>query len=96
MNVTVTEQAAAWYKDELEIEAGTAIRFFVRYGGVGGIQPGFSLGIKMDEPREPVADTEVNGIRFFIESEDDWYFDDHSLKVDYNEKWEEPDFHYEK
>ncbi|MBM7552620.1 HesB/YadR/YfhF family protein [Thalassobacillus pellis] len=95
MIIEVTEQAANWYEEELEITGKTFIRFFVRYGGSGGLQPGFSLGIRQEEPFEPVAETEVNGVLFFIEESDEWYFDDKSLKVEYNEKWEEPEYKYE-
>ncbi|GGC88774.1 hypothetical protein GCM10007216_19440 [Thalassobacillus devorans] len=94
MEIEVTEQAAKWYEEELEISSGAAIRFLVRYGGSGGLQPGFSLAIQMDEPEEPAASTQINGITFFVEASDAWYFDDKSLKVDYNSKWEEPEFNY--
>ncbi|MFG6114996.1 HesB/YadR/YfhF family protein [Halobacillus sp. MO56] len=94
MNIEVTEQAAKWYQDELELESEVSLRFLVRYGGSGGLQPGFSLAIQLEEPGEPHASTEVNGITFFVEESDAWYFDDKSLKVDYNSTWDEPEFNY--
>lgn len=95
MNLTVTENAARWYEEELDVTEAAPLRFYVRYGGGGGLQPGFSLGIKFEEPSEPLIKTEVRNITFFIESDDEWYFDNHSLKVELNEKWDEPEFHYE-
>ncbi|MBH0229428.1 HesB/YadR/YfhF family protein [Halobacillus yeomjeoni] len=94
MDLTVTEQAAQWYEEELEINKETHLRFYVRYGGVGGLQPGFSLAIKLEEPAEPVAQTTVGKITFFVEEDDEWYFDNHSLKVEFDEKWKEPAFNY--
>ncbi|MCA0969023.1 HesB/YadR/YfhF family protein [Halobacillus litoralis] len=95
MNLTVTEEAAKWYEDELDVTENTHLRFYVRYGGVGGLQPGFSLAIKFEEPQEPIAQSEVGKVTYFVEADDEWYFGDHSLKVALNEKWDEPDFQYE-
>ena len=33
MNLTVTEESAKWYKEELNIQSPAFIRFFPRYGG---------------------------------------------------------------
>ncbi|MFD2925671.1 HesB/YadR/YfhF family protein [Halobacillus naozhouensis] len=96
MNLVVTEDAAKWYEDELEINEETSIRFYVRYGGVGGLQPGFSLAIREDDMKDPIATAKVNHIEYFIEKDDEWYFDQHSLKVSLDEKWDEPKFSYEK
>ncbi|UOR12599.1 HesB/YadR/YfhF family protein [Halobacillus amylolyticus] len=95
MNLHVTEAAAKWYENELDIEGETSIRFYVRYGGVGGLQPGFSLAIREDVKQEPIASTKVNQIEYFVEEDDEWYFDNLSLKVLLNEKWDEPEFEYE-
>lgn len=96
MNLTVTKEAAQWYEEELDIDDTTDLRFYVRYGGVGGLQPGFSLAIKLQEPAEPIAETTTGSIHFFIEADDEWYFDQHSLEVSFDSKWEEPSFEYKK
>lgn len=33
MNMTINEDALNWYKEELDLESGDQVRFFVRYGG---------------------------------------------------------------
>lgn len=33
MNMKVNKDALDWYKEELELETGDQVRFFVRYGG---------------------------------------------------------------
>ncbi|GEN54037.1 hypothetical protein LC065_15030 [Halobacillus litoralis] len=96
MNLTVTEEAAKWYEEELDIDGNVDLRFYVRYGGVGGLQPGFSLAIKLEDPEEPIAETTTGPIHFFIEADDEWYFDEHSLEVTLDEKWNEPSFEYKK
>lgn len=94
MKLTVQEEAAAWYKEELELTNNTSLRFFVRYGGVCGLQPGFSLGIRPDTPEEPIMETTVNNIHFYVEDEDAWYFDHHDVNVYYDEDKKEPNFEY--
>ena len=33
MNLSVTKEAAQWYKNELNLQSGETLRFFVQYGG---------------------------------------------------------------
>lgn len=83
MNMKVTKGALDWYKEELDLETGDHVRFFVRYGGCSNVQKGFSLGILKDLPMNIGISTEVEGITFFIEESDLWYFDNHDLSVTY-------------
>lgn len=95
MEINMTDGAISWYEKELEVEAGDAIRFFVRYGGVGGRIPGFSLGINLEQPNAVHTSTLKNGITYFIEETDAWYFDGHDLTVQIDEQLEEPQFKYQ-
>lgn len=52
MDIKVSEQVAKWYKEELALENEKNVRFFPRYGGVGGRIAGFSLGIKAEAPKK--------------------------------------------
>ncbi len=96
MKLSIEEEAAIWYRDEINLKQGDYVRFFVRYGGSGGVQPGFSLGVSHDTPDEVGSFTESSGITFYVEQKDLWYFDGHDLLVKYNEKYREPEFQYEK
>ncbi|GAA0611669.1 HesB/YadR/YfhF family protein [Virgibacillus siamensis] len=93
MNLHISENAAKWYKQELDIETSANVRFFVRYG-FGGIVPGFSLGVGFDEPVTIHASHESAGITFYIEEKDAWYFDGNDLSVQMNNKLNEPEFKY--
>ncbi|MCL7747409.1 MULTISPECIES: HesB/YadR/YfhF family protein [Halalkalibacter] len=96
MNIQITKPALQWFKEELNLKGeGEYVRFFARYGGCGSIQSGFSLGINQETPSVIGAKEEVDGITFFIEEEDLWYFKGHDLKVKYSRKNEEIDFVYE-
>ncbi|MCT1905109.1 HesB/YadR/YfhF family protein [Oceanobacillus sojae] len=94
MDIKVSEQAAQWYKEELSLENEKNVRFFPRYGGVGGRIAGFSLGIKAEAPKDEIASTTVEGIHFFIEESDDWYFEGANLSVSYDESKKEPKIEY--
>lgn len=95
MKLTMNENAAKWYIDELNLNQGDYVRFFVRYGGTG-IVSGFSLGVSNEAPVNPGIQTELNGVTFYVEEKDLWYFDEYDLNVKYNEKYSEPEFDYVK
>lgn len=95
MKIHITEKAAKWYEEELELQPPAYIRFFPRYGGVGGQIPGFSLGINNNSPTDMRSSVKVNDITFFIEAKDAWYFDDKNLAIRLNEQKNEPEFSYE-
>lgn len=94
MQIHITNEVANWYKTELELQSGDYIRFFPRYGGVGGNIPGFSIGINNDEPIDSETLLEVDQISFYIEKKDKWYFEDKDLKVTLNKRLNEPEFEY--
>ncbi|MDF0727994.1 HesB/YadR/YfhF family protein [Cytobacillus sp. S13-E01] len=96
MQFTISDKAAKWYKSELNLSDGNEVRFYVRYGGYSPIQSGFSLGVSIDEPETPAIQAEEEGITFFVEEKDLWYFDNHNLNISYNEKKAEPEFTYSK
>lgn len=95
MQLTITESALDWYKREMSLSAGSHIRFFARYGeNMNSIQAGFSLGMALEEPKEPTVQVVNNGITFFIEKEDEWYFDNQDLTIIYNDAYDEIEFQY--
>jgi uncharacterized protein YneR len=96
MNIQIDSKSAAWYKEELNLQSGDFVRFFVRYGGHSTIQTGFSLGISKDTPFDIGAKVNVDGITYFIEEKDLWYFEEHDLIVEFKSDYNEPVFHYKK
>jgi uncharacterized protein YneR len=95
MKIHINDDAARWYKDELLLEEGDHLRFFARYGGCSTVQQGFSLGVASEEPVNAGAETKKDGITFFIEEKDLWFFNDQNLYVELNHKANEPVFKYE-
>ncbi len=95
MKLHVTNEAAKWYIKELDITPPSQIRLFPRYGGVGGIVPGFSLGINQDVPTTVYASIETEELLFFVEENDAWYFGEHDLTIQLDADKDEPEFIYE-
>lgn len=94
MKIQVSDQAAQWYEKEMDLSKGDFVRFFARYGGCSTVQKGFSLGISNEEPLITGASIEKDGITYYIEEKDLWYFDQHDLNVDFDESAEEPVYKY--
>ena len=94
MKIEITERAKKWFVDEVGVSSGDAVRFFGKYGGSSPIQSGFSLGIDLTEPQTPLGKSELDGVTYFVEEADEWYFRGHNLKVDYNEQVDEPSYEY--
>ncbi|TXC91772.1 hypothetical protein FS935_05135 [Metabacillus litoralis] len=95
MKMVVEDNAASWYINELQLEKGDMVQFFVRYGGCSNVQKGFSLGVVKQTPEDIGASFDSKGITFFVEKRDIWYFDNHNLRVELDKSEDEPIFQYE-
>ncbi|WP_407269475.1 HesB/YadR/YfhF family protein [Radiobacillus sp. PE A8.2] len=95
MAITITQPAAKWYIDEMDLQEGDYVRFFVRYGGSGGIVSGFSLGISNDEPSNPAMQVTEQGVTFYVENSDLWYFDGMNFHIKYKRKYGEIEYEFE-
>ena len=48
----------------------------------------------MDTPETPLIEENTNGMMFFVEEADEWFFKGYDLVVDYDEKLEEPKYDF--
>lgn len=96
MKIVVAQEALTWFKEEMEVIDGDAIRFFARYGGVSPLHEGFSLGVTKEEPDEVAIEVEHDGTRYYIESRDQWFFVEHDLHVNLDSKLNELVYTYKK
>lgn len=96
MKLTVTKKAHDWYVDEIGLEKGDGIRFFGKVYGSTEIHDNFSVAINVGTPNDPLATDIIDGITYFIEKTDDWFFEDYNFKVDYNEDLQEASYHFMK
>lgn len=97
MQLVVEPKAAAWFKEEVGIPEGAGVRFLAKVYGCSPVNSGFSLAMESNFPAYPVVTHRSgNGILFFIEENDEWFFDGHDLHVVYNEVLQEPAYIYVK
>ncbi|CAM4086243.1 HesB/YadR/YfhF family protein [Paenibacillus alkaliterrae] len=89
MKLVVEQPAARWYKSEMGLADGDAIRIFVRLGGCGSVHPGLSLGVIKDAPRRIGISEIVEGVTYYIEEDNLWYLDNKTLRISFDEKYEE-------
>ena len=94
MIIEVSNEAARWYKKELELNAGTFVRFFPRYSSGGGLHPGFSLGISVEEPHDPGITELAEDVTFYMEEHDMWYLRGYNLPVEYEESLDDISYVY--
>lgn len=96
LKIVLTEEANMWFKEEMNVVSGEAIRFYAKYGGSSPLHDGFSLGVTKQQPDEAIVETTQDGVLYYIESQDEWFFTDHDLHVTIDTDLEELHFAYEK
>ncbi|GAB6931649.1 iron-sulfur cluster biosynthesis family protein [Calditerricola satsumensis] len=80
LRLIITEKAAEFYRQELDVQEGEALRLFVRIGGVGHV--GYSFGIQKDRitPHDHVV--RVRDVAFVVRDDDAWYLDGMTIDLD--------------
>ena len=95
MEIGLSHAAIQWFKEEVELKKGDKVRFYVKIYGNSPVQEGFSLAFTVDnQPIDMGVKTEKEGLTFFIEGSDLWFFNGHDLFVDYNKQMDELEFSY--
>lgn len=96
LNIIIKDEALQWFKDEMEVTKGDEIRFYARYGGSSPFHEGFSLGMNREASHEIGVSTIIDGITFYIEQADIWFFNAHNLVVSIDAQLDELIYDYEK
>ncbi|MGE7988604.1 HesB/YadR/YfhF family protein [Lysinibacillus fusiformis] len=94
MKIALTDEAIQWFKHEMEVEPGDTIRFYARYGGSSPFHEGFSLGMTREEPIAIGAESVIDGVTYYIDEKDLWFFNDHNLHVDVDASLDELQYEY--
>ena len=94
--ITITDQASAWFRRELALpKAGAGVRFFGKVYGKTNVHDGFSVGMTRDDQAEaPVLATKKDGVLYYVDANDDWFFANLDLTVDYDAQRDEPSYHF--
>ena len=94
MKLTITPKAQEWFKREIELSTGQGVKFYGKVYGKTQVHDGFSVGMSVDTPETPLIEENTNGMMFFVEEADEWFFKGYDLVVDYDEKLEEPKYDF--
>jgi uncharacterized protein YneR len=95
MNISITRAAFHWFTNELDLQPGDQVKFYPQIYGTSPIQPGFALAFAVDNTSADIAvRTEIEGITFLVEEVHLWFFNGHSMEVDYNDDLGEITFSY--
>lgn len=97
MELIIEKKAAEWFKEEVGMAEGAGIRFKAKIYGSSPVNESFALQIEPSEPRNTIVEALAeNGILFFIEKDDHWFFQGHDLVVSLDEESNEPIYIYRK
>ncbi|NWQ41134.1 hypothetical protein MLOOGBEN_10555 [Bacillus sp. EB106-08-02-XG196] len=86
MLISIDEKAAKWFTSEFEINT---VRMFPRYSGFGEKNKGFSLAFSAEAPTNVGFTKEINGINFYVEGNDVWFFEDTETCLSFNDEMNE-------
>lgn len=50
--------------------------------------------MSVEQPERPIKEETIDGMLFFIEEADDWFFKGYDLVVDYDASLNEPTYHF--
>lgn len=98
MKITLSDQAVSWFENEFPLHEGEAIRFFGKTYGTTEVHDGFSVGVKLENPKTTeniLALTELNQRTYFISAEDEWFFHGYDLIIKMDETFKEPSYHFQ-
>lgn len=85
MEITVTNEAQQFFKDEMLLENGDAVRFMSKVYGKTQVHEGFSVALSVEAPDKAIASFEKNGIFYYIDDADQWFFNGYDFEVDFNQ-----------
>lgn len=76
MFISIDEKAFSWFTNEFELKKPFSIRLFPQYAGFGQKHKGYSLAFSAESPTNAEFSKEIDGITFYVEGNDLWFFDD--------------------
>ena len=95
MKIHITEDALKWFKEEVDLEPGDKINFFVQTYGSSKLHDNFTLGFKFDpNEKNASAETTVEDISFYVNESDEWFFKGYDLYIEYDAQKDEIDYDF--
>ncbi|AYU54017.1 HesB/YadR/YfhF family protein [Staphylococcus debuckii] len=93
MKIEVTDKALKWFRDELDLEPGAKVNFYVQTYVHTGLHEHFTTAFKVEpHDKNASASVTVDRITFYINESDEWFFKGLDLLVDYNAETDEIEY----
>jgi uncharacterized protein YneR len=89
MLISIDKGAVQWFSKEFEVNKPFSVRMFPQYSGFGEKHKGYSLAFSAEEPSNIGYTQEVNGINFYVEGNDVWFFEDTETLLSFNDQLDE-------
>lgn len=89
MFISIDEKAIAWFVKEFDFNRPFSVRMYPQYAGFGEKHKGYSLAFSIETPANAAFTKDINGITFFIEGNDLWYFEDTETFLSVNQPLDE-------
>ncbi|MED4227591.1 hypothetical protein [Neobacillus cucumis] len=89
MFISIDEKAASWFTKEFENSYPIGIRLYPQYAGFGEKNKGFSLAFSAEQPANIGYAQKMNGITFYVDENDTWFFEETETYLSFNEDMKE-------
>ncbi|MDP4083986.1 MAG: hypothetical protein Q8934_05140 [Bacillota bacterium] len=76
MFISIDEKAFSWFTKEFDMNKPFSIRLFPQYAGFGEKHKGYSLAFSAETPNNAGFTKQFDGITFYVEENDTWFFND--------------------
>lgn len=87
--ISIDDKAFKWFENEFQAAKPFSIRLYPQYAGFGEKNKGYSLAFSLEDPFICCEKQERDGITFFVESNDKWFFDETQIEIKFNDDLKE-------
>ena len=93
--ISISAEASKWFREGMGVPEGGGVDFFGRVYGETNAHEGFSTGMsRHDQPVQPLVDQVVDGVHYYIEESENWFFEGLDVQVDYDKSIDGPVYYY--
>lgn len=87
--ILIDDKAFKWFEAEFQTAKPFSIRLYPQYAGFGEKNKGYSLAFALEVPTNCCEKQERDGITFYVESNDKWFFEQTDIEIKFNDSMSE-------
>jgi uncharacterized protein YneR len=85
MTIKIDQEAFKWFEREFDTPKPFHIRLYPQYAGFGDKNKGYSLAFSLEAPAIAAEQQIIDGITFYVESNDTWFFNETDVEIKYSD-----------